>query len=91
LDNKIIFAYSPKKNKAKLIEEYSVLKPETNSDSASGKSNGALFVSPKAQIKKSKKVGIEAKRYQHPITLWDSTIVNRLKDSGYKTICNKII
>ena len=40
-----IFAYSPKKNKAKLIAEYSTLYPETNSASASGKSKGCRFVS----------------------------------------------
>jgi hypothetical protein len=33
--------YSPKKINAKLQPEYSVLKPETNSDSDSLKSNGA--------------------------------------------------
>ena len=37
---KSIFAYSPKKNKAKVIAEYSTLYPETNSASASGKSKG---------------------------------------------------
>lgn len=47
---KIIFEYSAKKNSAKLIEEYSTLYPETNSASASGKSNGGLFVSAKAEI-----------------------------------------
>jgi hypothetical protein len=35
-----IFAYSPKKNRAKVIAEYSTLYPETNSASASGKSKG---------------------------------------------------
>ncbi len=42
---KSIFAYSPKKNKAKVIAEYSTLYPETNSASASGKSKGCRFVS----------------------------------------------
>ena len=46
-----IFAYSPNENKANPIPEYSVLYPETNSASASGKSNGALFVSAKQEIK----------------------------------------
>lgn len=46
--------YSAKKNKAKLIAEYSTLYPETNSDSASGKSKGCLFVSAKMHTKKSK-------------------------------------
>lgn len=47
---KIIFAYSPKKNKAKPIAEYSTLYPATNSASASGKSKGALFVSANIEI-----------------------------------------
>jgi hypothetical protein len=37
---KSMLAYSPKKNKAKVIAEYSTLYPETNSASASGKSKG---------------------------------------------------
>jgi hypothetical protein len=48
---RIIEQYSARKNKAKPILEYSTLKPDTNSDSASGKSNGALFVSAKIEIK----------------------------------------
>lgn len=40
-DITITCKYSPKNKKAKVIEEYSTLKPETNSDSASAKSNGA--------------------------------------------------
>jgi len=42
---KIIEPYSARKNKAKPILAYSTLNPETNSDSASGKSNGARLVS----------------------------------------------
>jgi len=45
-----ILLYSPKKNMAKVIEEYSTKKPATNSASASGKSNGALFVSAYIEI-----------------------------------------
>jgi len=48
---KIIEQYSAKKNSAKPILEYSTLKPETNSDSASGRSNGARFVSASIEIK----------------------------------------
>jgi hypothetical protein len=53
----IIDPYSAKKNKAKPILEYSTLKPETNSDSASGKSNGARFVSAKIDTKNIKNKG----------------------------------
>jgi hypothetical protein len=44
-----MWEYSAKKNWAKVIAEYSTLYPETNSDSPSVKSNGALFVSAKAE------------------------------------------
>lgn len=42
---KIIEQYSARKNNANPILEYSTLKPETSSDSASGRSKGARFVS----------------------------------------------
>jgi hypothetical protein len=48
----IILPYSPKKNIAKIIDEYSTLYPATNSASASGKSNGARLVSATMDIKK---------------------------------------
>jgi hypothetical protein len=44
----IMCEYSAKKNSANVIAEYSVLYPDTNSDSPSVKSNGALFVSANA-------------------------------------------
>lgn len=50
-----ILLYSPKKNKAKLIEEYSTLNPATNSASASGRSKGTLLVSAKTVMPKTKK------------------------------------
>ena len=53
----IIEPYSAKKNKAKPMLEYSTLKPETSSDSASGKSNGALFVSANIETKNIKNKG----------------------------------
>lgn len=49
---KIILLYSAKKNIAKIMDEYSTLYPATSSASASGKSNGALFVSANIEIKK---------------------------------------
>jgi hypothetical protein len=45
-----IFVYSPKKNKVKPIALCSVINPATYSDSASGRSIGALFVSAIADI-----------------------------------------
>jgi hypothetical protein len=54
---KSILAYSPKKNKAKVIAEYSTLYPDTNSASASGKSNGCRFVSASIEIQKIINIG----------------------------------
>jgi hypothetical protein len=61
LDINRIFAYSPKKNAANIIAEYSTLYPATNSASASGKSNGARFVSAKIEIKKIIEIGNKGK------------------------------
>lgn len=47
----MIEPYSARKNKANPMLAYSTLKPETSSDSASGKSKGALFVSAKIETK----------------------------------------
>ena len=41
----MVFAYSAMKNRANGPAAYSSLKPETSSDSPSGRSNGAWFVS----------------------------------------------
>lgn len=45
-----MFAYSAKKKRANGPPAYSTLKPETNSDSPSVKSNGARFVSARVEI-----------------------------------------
>ena len=62
-DIKIMFAYSPKKNNAKDIEEYSVLNPETKTDSSSGRSNGCRFVSALAVTQNIKKKGNNGNTY----------------------------
>ena len=59
-----ILAYSPRKNKANPIAEYSTLYPDTSSASASGKSKGCLFVSAKQDIKKSIDKGNNGKQNQ---------------------------
>jgi hypothetical protein len=56
--------YSPKKNNAKFIEEYSRLYPATSSASASGKSKGVLLVSANKTIKKYKAIGKKTKQFQ---------------------------
>lgn len=75
---KSILAYSPKKNKAKVIAEYSTLYPETSSASASGKSKGCRFVS--ASIDTQNKINIGNKGIKNQISFWASTIVLKLKD-----------
>src|ERR1700712_1782317 len=51
IDTKNIMAYSAKNTKAKPMPVYSVWKPATSSDSASGMSNGARFASANDDIK----------------------------------------
>jgi len=45
-----------------VVAAYSTLYPDTNSDSASGKSNGTRFVSAKAAIKNKTKLGHNGKK-----------------------------
>jgi len=56
-----ILAYSAKKKNTKIAAECSVINPETNSDSASAKSNGALFVSAIHPMKNIIKIGSNGK------------------------------
>jgi hypothetical protein len=49
--------YSARKKSANPILAYSTLNPDTSSDSASGKSNGARFVSAKIDTRNIKKRG----------------------------------
>jgi hypothetical protein len=60
--------YSDKKIKAKYAPEYSVLNPETSSDSDSLKSKGARWVSAKVQINQK---GKENRKMGDAITLAD--------------------
>jgi len=71
--------YSAKKNKAKVIDEYSTLNPATSSASASGKSNGARFVSASSEIKKITHIGNSGTQNQILIFCW-RTISIRLKE-----------
>src|SRR5262245_19681281 len=57
-------AYSARKNRENLNPLYSVWTPATSSDSASGKSNGARFVSATPQIQKRMKATGCKKTYQ---------------------------
>jgi hypothetical protein len=53
----MIEPYSAKKNNAKPILEYSTLNPDTSSDSASGRSNGARLVSARIETRNIKNNG----------------------------------
>jgi len=61
-DIKIILEYSAKKNNVNVTLEYSTLKPDTNSDSASGKSKGSLLVSANILTKNKKHPGNNGKQ-----------------------------
>src|SRR5262249_40533932 len=79
-DTVIMLAYSARKNRENLKPLYSVWKPATSSDSASGKSKGARFVSATPHIKKRMKpIGCK-KTYQNAAFFWASTILTRLND-----------
>ena len=69
---KIMEQYSARKNRANPIEAYSTLKPETSSDSASGRSKGARFVSARILTKNIKKRG--KKGTAKKTKPWNSTI-----------------
>ena len=83
-----IFAYSPKKNKANVIAEYSTLYPETSSASASGKSNGCRFVSASIETEKIIKIGSKGKTSQ--MCFCEIIISCKLKDplqiTTFKTV-----
>ena len=82
-----IWLYSARKKNAKGKDEYSILYPETNSDSASGKSNGVLLVSANAVTKKTYATGIKNKNQK--FSCWKRTILVKLKLEVYRTIGNK--
>ena len=68
-----MFTYSARKNIANFSEEaYSVWKPPTSSDSASGRSNGARLVSPTIEMQKITKLGNNSQTFQ-PLC-WASTM-----------------
>ena len=81
-----MLAYSAKKKNTKIIAECSVMNPETNSDSASAKSMGALLVSAKAPIKNIINTG--NKGIINHIDFWDSTISVKFKLPENRKISN---
>ena len=94
-----MFPHSPKKNKANPIPEYSTLYPDTNSASASGRSNGCRFVSANADTKNLLIIGNNGLTYHtvscdrtisvkfaDPVHLNTDTTINPM-DTSYQTIC----
>lgn len=73
-----MLAYSAKKKNTKITAECSVMNPLTNSDSASAKSKGALFVSAIDPMKNTMNIGNRGTTYQ--IALWASiiTVISKL-------------
>jgi hypothetical protein len=82
-DIKSILLYSPKKNMAKIIEEYSTLYPATNSASASGRSNGARLVSANIETKKMAAQGSKGAANQ-TVRFWAKIISVKLEDPANK-------
>src|SRR3954447_18758843 len=68
-----MLTYSARKNSANFNDEYSVWNPPTNSDSASGRSNGARLVSPTIAITKTAKLGINSNAF-HRLVLCEATM-----------------
>lgn len=89
LDISNILEYSPKKNSAKVIEEYSVLYPDTSSASASGRSKGARFVSANIDIKKITHNGDKGMQYQVVIYTWLTTIEVKFRLPEHKQTPSK--
>lgn len=75
---KIIEPYSARKKSAKPILAYSTLKPDTNSDSASGRSNGARFVSAKIETRNMINKGNNG--IAKKICCWNNTMSMKFND-----------
>ena len=73
---KIILAYSAIKIKANPTLPYSILKPDTNSDSPSAKSKGVRLVSAKQETNQIPAMGISIMILFQ--TLFDNIIIRRL-------------
>ena len=63
-DTRIMLAYSPRKNSAKGIPEYSTWNPATISDSPSATSNGARLVSATPEMKYTRNMGASGSQFQ---------------------------
>src|SRR5437879_13004703 len=64
VDTRIMLAYSPRKNSAKGMPEYSTWNPATISDSPSATSNGARVVSATPEMKYTRNMGARGRQLQ---------------------------
>ena len=90
VDITMILLYSPKKNKANTMELYSRLYPATSSASASGRSNGALFVSASIVMKKIMPIG-GIKNINHNVSCCIDIISIKFNDPLHSAIITRII
>jgi hypothetical protein len=81
-----MLAYSAKKKNTNITAECSVINPETNSDSASAKSKGALLVSAIQPIKNI--INIGSKGIIKKTTFCASTFIVKFKLPVNKTTTN---
>src|SRR6267154_1412161 len=63
-DTRIMLAYSPRKNSAKGMPEYSTWNPATISDSPSATSKGARLVSATPEMKYTRNMGASGSQFQ---------------------------
>ena len=81
-----MLAYSPRKNSAKGIDEYSVWKPCTSSASDIGRSNGVRLVSASDETKKITNIGSSGRKYQcQKPPDWASTTLLRLSEPTHSS------
>jgi hypothetical protein len=81
-----MLAYSARKKNTKITAECSVIKPLTNSDSASARSNGALFVSAIHPIKNTMNIGSKGKTKK--TTFCASTLIVKFRLPVNRTTIN---
>jgi len=81
-----MLAYSARKKNTKITAACSVIKPLTNSDSASAKSNGALLVSAIHPIKNIINIGNNGKKKK--TTFCASTLIVKFKLPVSRTTIN---
>lgn len=77
-----MLAYSARKKNTKMTAACSVIKPLTNSDSASAKSKGALFVSAMDPIKNTINIGKSGTRNQIAFCASVLTVKLKLPDNN---------